>query len=387
MDRSEEARQAAIDKEQVKKDAAAQKRRDKAAALDSEEEFVDPPEELVTQNGDTESGSSTPITQPVPTPPPEGGGSTQNQPTSAPPPEGGRGQAIMTEDFETANGTDDGDINSKLASVKLTFDETGNVIFFFTQLEMRLEHAGVRSQWLKRIGLHNTLPNHVQEEVMEILSKPKSKAGDQPYLKLKTRLLELYGPKETEVYDRAAALTLTGKPSQLAVKIIGLLCENEPPLTGCCCHKTVSGLWRKQLPPAVKAAVASSKLTASDLEQTLRIADDVFNATQQSHPGLPVAAMTSPATDLDTTQPALQHDVAAVRARAAGQASRMNKPQGQRSGQNTASSKQKNKRAPRHPDNPPEECCRLHWKFGKGAYQCLSANTCPWQHIISPKPK
>ena len=287
MDRSEEARQAAIDKEQVKKDAAAQKRRDKAAALDSEEEFVDPPEELVTQNGDTESGSSTPSTQPVPTPPPEGGGSTQNQPTSAPPPEGGRGQAIMTDDFETANGTDDGDINSKLASVKLTFDETGNVIFFFSQLEMRLEHAGVRSQWLKRIGLHNTLPNHVQEEVMEILSKPKSKAGDQPYLKLKTRLLELYGPKETEVYDRAVALTLTGKPSQLAVKIIGLLCENEPPLTGCCCHRTISGLWRKQLPPAVKAAVASSKFTASNLEQILRLADDVFDATQKKPPRAP----------------------------------------------------------------------------------------------------
>ena len=53
VDRSEEARQAAIDREQVKKDAAAQKRRDKAAALDSEEEFVEPPEEPVTQNGDT----------------------------------------------------------------------------------------------------------------------------------------------------------------------------------------------------------------------------------------------------------------------------------------------------------------------------------------------
>ena len=74
----------------------------------------------------------------------------------------------MTEDFETANGTDDGDINTKLAAVKLTFDETGNVEFFFSQLEMRLECAGVRSQWWKRIGLHNALSNHVQEEVMEL---------------------------------------------------------------------------------------------------------------------------------------------------------------------------------------------------------------------------
>ena len=90
----------------------------------------------------------------------------------------------MTDDFDSANGTDEGDINTKLATIKLTFDESGNVEFFFTQLEMRLECAGVRSQWWKRIGLHNTLPNHIQEEVMDLLSKPKSKAGDTPYLKL-----------------------------------------------------------------------------------------------------------------------------------------------------------------------------------------------------------
>ena len=68
---------------------------------------------------------------------------------------------------------------------------------------------------------------------MDLLSKPKSKAGDTPYLKLKTRLLELYGPKETDAFERASSLTLVGKPSQLAMKIINLLCENDPPLTGC----------------------------------------------------------------------------------------------------------------------------------------------------------
>ena len=145
-------------------------------------------------------------------------------------------------DFDSTNGTDEGDINTKLSSIKLTFDETANVEFFFTQLEMLLECAGVKSQWWKRIGLHNTLPNHIQEEVMDLLSKPKSKAGDTPYFKLKTRLLELYGPKETDAFERASSLTLVGKPSQLAMKIINLLCENEPPLTGCFCHKTVSGL-------------------------------------------------------------------------------------------------------------------------------------------------
>ena len=149
----------------------------------------------------------------------------------------------------------------------------------------------------------------------------------------------------------------------------------------------MSGLWRKQLPPAVKAAVASSKLNGSDLEQTLRIADDVYNATQQSHPGLPVASIPSTSADLDTTQPALQHDVSAVRARGTGQASKASKPANQRAGQNSSGAKPQKNRGPRHWDNPPEECCFLHWKFGKGAYRCTSVNTCPWQHIISPKPK
>ena len=156
------------------------------------------------------------------------------------------------------------------------------------------------------------------------------------------------------MYDRAAALTLVGKPSQLAMKIIGLLCENDPPLTGCCCHKTVSGLWRKQLPPAVKAAVASSKLNGSDLEQTLHIADDVYNATQQSHPGLPVASIPSTSADLDSTQPALQHDVAAVRARGTGQASKASKPANQRAGQNSSGTKPPKNRGPRHPDQEGE---------------------------------
>ena len=123
-------------------------------------------------------------------------------------------------DFDSTNGTDEGDINTKLSSIKLTFDETANVEFFFTQLEMRLECAGVKSQWWKRIGLHNTLPNRIQEEVMDLLSKPKLKAGDSPYLKLKTRLLELYGPKETDAFERASSLTLVGKPSQLAMKLL-----------------------------------------------------------------------------------------------------------------------------------------------------------------------
>ena len=32
-------------------------------------------------------------------------------------------------DFDSTNGTDEGDINTKLSSIKLTFDETANVEF------------------------------------------------------------------------------------------------------------------------------------------------------------------------------------------------------------------------------------------------------------------
>ena len=67
--------------------------------------------------------------------------------------------------------------------------------------------------------------------------------------------------------------------------------------------KTISALWKKQLPPAVRAAIAGMDL-AKDFDNVLRKADDVHasQAVQQ----FPVAAVAAANVDLDETQPALQ---------------------------------------------------------------------------------
>ena len=71
-----------------------------------------------------------------------------------------------------------------------------------------------------------------------------------------SRSLELFGPKQEDAYEEAANLVLTGKPSALAKRIMVLICDKKKPLEGCCCAKVVLGLWKRQLPQQVRAAVA-----------------------------------------------------------------------------------------------------------------------------------
>ena len=67
---------------------------------------------------------------------------------------------------------------------------------------------------------------------------------------------------------------LTGKPSALAKKITELLCECDPPLQ-CCAAETAAALWRKRLPPQIRARIAGMSLK-SDFETVLSLADDVY---------------------------------------------------------------------------------------------------------------
>ena len=190
------------------------------------------------------------------------------------------------------------------------------------------------------------------------MTKKRSEAGH-IYKELKTRLLELFGPRTEDAYEEAAGLTLTGKPSALAKRLIVLLCDKPKPLDGCCCAKVVTALWKKQLPAVVRANIAGMNM-ATQMEAMLRKADDVFCSQGQGATARAVAAV-----DLDETQPALQQ-VAVV-----------NKKK-QSAGDN------KNRGTP-HPDGPPETACYNHWRFGKSAFNCKRKSTCPWRNFVKPK--
>ena len=130
------------------------------------------------------------------------------------------------------------------------FDPT-DLEFWFSQVEMHAAMAGAGKQWTKRMILHRQLPQYVIDEIKDILRKTEDKAGTQPYKDLKERIREHFGAEDKNIFERAAGLTMTGKPSALAKQLVDLLCECDKPLEKCCCAKVVLGLWKRQLPQSV----------------------------------------------------------------------------------------------------------------------------------------
>ena len=325
-------------------------------------------------------------------------------------------------DFDKFDGTDQKDAQSKVSGLKIPWDPE-DIKFWFSQLENHLENAGVHSQWTKRMVLQKQLDPSVQADCKDLLQKKKSEAGATPYFDLKSQLFDIYGPQPEDGFYQAEALRLTAKPSQLAKRIISSLCPAHTTLPpGCCMEGVVSALWRRQLPKDVRAAVAGMRLSATELNNTLRIADAVFSATRSATPQVVAAVTTQPAPEpasqpgpppqpLDTSadEPALQ--VAAYAYRPRGQPHRgayrggrqtfrgsyRGQPQPQPQPQRFRPPAPRPQyqphpyqqpaiqptRGPRHPDNPPMSACNIHWKYGRSATSCRQPTTCPWKHVLA----
>ena len=276
--------------------------------------------------------------------------------------------------FQDEDGTDENASWTQLSNLKLDFDR-GDIKFWFSQFEMHLTTAGIKKQWSKRILLHKQLPPDVIAETKDILRKAQTEAGATPYKDLKERILGTFGTKPEDDYYKAKAMVMTGKPSQLAKTLVNTICPAHPDLVGCCAAGTVSGMWRDQLPTALRVQMASRKLVGADnMKDTLDTADSVYaTMTRPGVPALPVAAVANLDTSAD--EPALQQ-VAAVQ-------NRRNQPKKKPA---TSSGAAARDRGDPHPDGPPPNACNLHWKYGRGAYTCRKKDTCPWAHYKAPKP-
>ena len=114
------------------------------------------------------------------------------------------------------------------------------------------------------------------EDIQDLLSKGKSTAGATPYKDVKTRIVEIYGQRPEDVYKVAKDLMLTGKPSQLARKLIQVVCPKHADMVGCCSEAMISGMWREKLPPLVRAGVADMSLGGGNLNSTLNTADSIY---------------------------------------------------------------------------------------------------------------
>ena len=282
----------------------------------------------------------------------------------------GDGTENVIVEYDAENGSDPADVHAKTAHIKVDFNRA-KVEFFFMQLEMFLESAGCKSQWMKRLILQRNLPQDVIEDIQDILSRGKAAAGATAYKDAKSRILQLYGVRKEDRYKKAKGLMLTGKPSQLCRQLINELCPSHPTLEGCCAEATISGMWREQLPTAVRVKVADCELGGGNLQATLEIADNA-HATLQAGAGQGAAVAAVAADD----------EVAAF-SRQKGGKGNVSKSQTPKGGKTAA----KEPKEP-HPDNPPDDCCAMHKQFGKSAYFCKQPFSCPWKDICArPKPK
>ena len=184
---------------------------------------------------------------------------------------------------------------------------------------------------------------------------------------------------------RAQNLELTTTPSQLARKIMDLLCKNDPPLQNCCCEDTISGMWRRRLPDPVQQAIAGMPMGGGNLETVLQRADDVYatlGISNSPQVGANAAAAQDP-------------QLAAFGKGSQNKQQKQNGP-GQKKNQNQGGQKQnqnqnknqnnttKPRRGKRHEDGPPDTACDRHWKYGKNCWYCVKPLKCPWKDYIVP---
>ena len=271
--------------------------------------------------------------------------------------------------FQAEDGQDGEKAMDNLRTVHCPFNKD-DVEFWFSQLEDQLTLIGVKAQWTKKIALVRFLPPEIQSEVKSLLKLNQVAAGNNIYLRIKTELLELFGQKPEDAYQRAKNRVMTGKPSQLGKAIMDDLTDGNISCNNCA--KTVWGMFRESLPIVVRNHVADLPFTKDTYREVFRKADQVWDSNRASEP-LPsrqVAAVAAPA-------PSGQ-DVAAIQ-RNKGQngQSGKNKNKGQNSqngqGQNGQSNKNKgqgqgqdNKTAPKPKINE-DNLCKIHAKWKENA--------------------
>ena len=279
--------------------------------------------------------------------------------------------------FEDENGTDDVEWYKK--PVKVPYN-AHDIKFWFNQLEDAMTFAGVKKQYTKRRILYQNLEQDVASEIMTLLRLNETEAGTHSYRDCKRELMRIFGPQEHEAYEKAAALTRTGKPSQLAKKLAALLCNCRPkPLQqGCCAIAAVGGMWRAQLPKEVVAAIAGKSIEGENFDKVLQDADDVFRALNGP---LAATSAVTPAVAAATTEEMPQTDVAAYTRGRGGY-------QGRGRGRNNRGGRgygQSRGAARVHPDGPPQNACAQHRQYGKQAYYCREPLSCPWVSYVTGK--
>ena len=302
--------------------------------------------------------------------------------------------------YDALNGEDDDkamqNATAALRNFKYMEDD---LTFFFQQLEIKMKSNGVKKNFTKLEILTQVLPTHVINGIKPILRKQEDEfPANDAYLQAKREVMRLFGPSEESHFQKAMSRVLSGKPSQLANDLINDMCEHE--LEGCCCRRWIFGLWHRQLPSAVKQAVAHKKFSKETLKDVLELADKVYESTR---PPPTIAAVQQQAHEDAFHQDFQSYgqaeaeapEVAALgRGRGRGRGRGGRGGQGRGAAQNSQTSTntrifytKENPRwtTPRHADLPPYHACKSHWTWGKSCFKCQEPNKCPWKKFVTPR--
>ena len=194
-------------------------------------------------------------------------------------------------------------------------------------------------------------------------------------MKIKTELVELFGAKPEDAYERARKRVLTGKPSQLGKALISDLCKKGKKLDGCCCAPIVWGMFRDQLPIAVRNHIAEKPFNKDTYKEIFKTADQVFDSNSGSEP-LPQQQVAAVA--------------AAVQKSQKGQNSQKNKnqnnknsqkPEGQSSNKNQNQSAQGQTPSKKKKLLNQESLCRIHAKWKENATFCAAPWGCRMKNV------
>ena len=312
-----------------------------------------------------------------------------------------------------------------------------NLDFYFNQIEIKMQAAGVKKNFTKLQVLSTILPQNVINEVMPLLMMKETDFPEKDgYLQLKNEIMSIFGQPANAGFERAMSRVLAGKPSTLGRALINDMCKKTPALTDCCCKNWVYGQWMRNLPGYVKRGIASYGFDEDNYKDIFQRADDIYSSdrpvpvptTPQSVAALavhsPVAQAQINAVDPldDGFHPAygMNQDANVIAALQYGRGGRGQgrggrgfgqgrgyrgnrgggrgsggfargggnqnnggqTGQGQGQGRGGAHPRHKTQR---HADSPPFQSCWRHWTYGKGAHFCEEPSTCPWKDVWIPK--
>ena len=291
---------------------------------------------------------------------------------------------VIMVDFDQQNEDDSATAMDNLRSVQCPYNK-GDIVFWFSQLEDQLTLIGVKKQWTKKIALVRFLPPEVQNEVKSLLKLGQTAAGTDIYLRIKQKLLKIYGPKPEDAYLEAKNLVLTDKPSQLGHKLVEKLCPAEVKLEGCHCDRVIWGMFREKIPIVVRNHLADMTFDSTTYEAIFDKADQVWDSNRSSEPAQVAATSAVPSSTTEVAAVQGQKGKNQNRGRGQGNQNRgQNRGQGGQSGQNQ-NKNSSGQNGQSKPDKAKlindEGLCKIHAKWKKEANFCAAPWGCKMKNI------